>query len=322
MTLERMCRLLPVKDALDTELAREAQAGDKACLAVLLSRHRADMMAVALAVLGRPAEVEDAVQDASVVALTEIGQLRDPAAVGPWLRTIVRNCCRMRLRTRTPLLTDDIAALTGVSNDEDPARILERRVTRDWVWDAVERLSAPLRTVTILRYFADVTSSDVIGAMCGIPAGTVRSRLSQARGQLTRGLDENASAAHGDVGTRTLGWRREAERTVRAANRGEFGVALQETWRPDLETTWSDGRRDHGLAPLIAAMNADIDYGVRHRLADVVASREILVWRTDLINPPEHPYHCPPQAIWLLFLEDERIRRFRLFHPDRRAARH
>lgn len=307
---------MPINDDCDAELAREAQAGDKASLGALLASHRADMLAVALAVLGRPAEAEDAVQDASVIALTSIGDLRDPAAVGPWLRTIVRNCCRMRLRSQTPLLTHDIAALAGVSTEEDPARILERRVTRDWVWDAVERLSPPLRTVTILRYFAGVTSSDVIGAMCGIPAGTVRSRLSQARGQLTRGLAESMSAAHRDVGAWTRTWRREAERTVRAANDGDFGSAIRETWRPDLEITWGDGQHAHGLAPLVRAMNADIDYGIRHRLANVVAGRDILVWRTDMISPPEDPQHCPPEAVWLLFLEEGRIRQFRLFHAD------
>jgi RNA polymerase sigma factor (sigma-70 family) len=317
LTYTRKDHRVVTDDAVDAELARAAQGGDKACLATLLTRHRADMLAVALAVLGRPAEAEDAVQDAAVVALTSIGALRDPMAVGPWLRTIVRNSCLMRQRRRTPLLTDDIAALIRVSADEDPARILERRATRDWVRDAVEQLSVPLRTVTILRYFAGVTSSDAIGALCGIPAGTVRSRLSQARGQLTRGLAESASTAYGDASALSARWWREAEGTVRAANRGQFGTAVRPTWRPDLEMTWGDGRQEHGLAPVVRSVNADMDYGIRHRLVDVVASREILVWRTDLVNPPEDPYHCPPQAIWLLFLEDERIRRFRLFHTER-----
>jgi RNA polymerase sigma-70 factor (ECF subfamily) len=306
-------------DSIDAELASAARDGDKACLGALLARHRADMLAVALAVLDRPDEAEDAVQDASVVALTSIGKLRDPAAAGAWLRSVVRNCCRMRLRMRTPLPSGDIAALAGGATDEDPAHILERQATRDWVWDAVERLSLPLRTVTILRYFAGVTSSDLIGALCGIPAGTVRGRLSQARGQLTRGLAESTFAAHSDVTARTRTWRDEAERTVRAANRGQFGTAVRETWRPDLETTWGNGQQAHGLAPVARAMNVDIDYGVRHRLADAVASRDILVWRTDMINPPEDPFHCPPQAIWLLFLDEGRVRQFRLFHTDRQV---
>jgi RNA polymerase sigma factor (sigma-70 family) len=306
--------------AIDEELAREARDGDRACLGALLARHRADMLTLALTVLGRPAEAEDAVQDACVIALTSIHTLRDPTAVGPWLRSIVRNCCRMRLRMHSPLLTSDIAALAKVSVDDDPARILERQATRDWVWDAVEQLSAPLRTVTILRYLAGVTSSEVIGALCGIPAGTVRSRLSQARGQLTRGLAESASAAHGDADARTLAWQQEAKRTVHAANRGDFGDAIRATWRPDLETTWSNGQQELGLVPLVRAMNVEIEYGVRFRLADAVASRDTVVWHTDLTSPPDDPDHCPPQSIWLMFLEEGRVREFRYLATERPAA--
>jgi RNA polymerase sigma-70 factor (ECF subfamily) len=137
--------------------------------------------------------------------------------------------------------------------------------------------------------------------------------------QLTQSLGESASAARGNACARTLAWQREAERTVRAANHGEFDVAIRETWRPDLETTWSDGQ-DYGLAPIVRAMNAGIEYGLRYSLTDAVASRDVLVWRTDLINPPEDPYHCPPHAMWLLFLEKRRIRQFRYLFTERPAA--
>ena len=94
---------MPINDDCDAELAREAQAGDKASLGALLASHRADMLAVALAVLGRPAEAEDAVQDASVIALTSIGDLRDPAAVGPWGATKLASSHARRPRASKPL---------------------------------------------------------------------------------------------------------------------------------------------------------------------------------------------------------------------------
>lgn len=92
----------------DTELARGAQCGDQASLGMLLSLHQAAMRAVALNLLGSGAEADDAVQDAMLVALSKIGERRDPAAAGAWLRTITRNCCLMRLRARreVPLATE------------------------------------------------------------------------------------------------------------------------------------------------------------------------------------------------------------------------
>ena len=65
-------------------------AGDASCLGVLLDRHRAGMRAVAVALLGYGPAAEDAV----VTALRRLHDVRDPEAVGAWLRGIVRNACQ------------------------------------------------------------------------------------------------------------------------------------------------------------------------------------------------------------------------------------
>ena len=78
----------------DAELTRAAQRGEVAALGLLLERHEAAMRAVALSILGPGPDAEDVVQDAALTALRSIGDVRDPDAVGAWLRTIVRNRCR------------------------------------------------------------------------------------------------------------------------------------------------------------------------------------------------------------------------------------
>jgi RNA polymerase sigma factor (sigma-70 family) len=306
--------------AVDADLARAAQSGDAASLGALLSRHRARLLALALHMLRQPSDAEDAVQEAAVIALTRIGDLRDLSAVGGWLRTIVRNICLMRLRILTPLPTGDIEAVMPPDASLDPERVLEQRTTSDWVWHAIEELSPPLRTVTLLRYFAGMTSSPQIAAMCGIPAGTVRSRLAQARAKLAESLLATAPLAHADVGEYTATRRREGEWTIDSLNRGEIGVALHEAWKPTVETFHPSFGLMHGFSPLIQGANCDLEAGVQQRLTDVVASREILIWQTDLINPTDDPEHCPPAATWLLSLDEGRISRFRLFHATRPPA--
>lgn len=72
------------------------------------------MRAVALGLLGYGTDADDAVQDAMLTAMSKLGGLRDPAAAGPWLRAIVRNCCRMRLRARRDLpLSQDLPLVSG-----------------------------------------------------------------------------------------------------------------------------------------------------------------------------------------------------------------
>ena len=73
----------------DRQLLKAALRGEPGGIGALIQRHRASMYAVAFSVLGRRPEAEDAVQDAILVALARLGELREPEAVGPWLRAIV-----------------------------------------------------------------------------------------------------------------------------------------------------------------------------------------------------------------------------------------
>jgi RNA polymerase sigma factor (sigma-70 family) len=113
----------------DADLVRGAQSGDAAALGVLLRQHEAGMRAVALAILGHGPDAEDAVQDAMVVALGRIGEVRDPSSAGAWLRAIVRNNCRMVLRGRRPAGPDTLTLTVP-----GPEEALEQTALRDWVW--------------------------------------------------------------------------------------------------------------------------------------------------------------------------------------------
>ncbi|MCO6005347.1 GNAT family N-acetyltransferase [Actinoallomurus purpureus] len=85
------------------DLVHAAQQGDLQSLGLLLKTHYAGMYAVACSILGSVPDAEDVCQDAAITAMSRLGDLRDPAAVGPWLKAIVRNNCRMRLRARLPV---------------------------------------------------------------------------------------------------------------------------------------------------------------------------------------------------------------------------
>ncbi|MBE1490674.1 RNA polymerase sigma factor [Plantactinospora soyae] len=300
----------------DAELVRSIQSGDVSGLGALLSRHEAGMKAVAYSLLGYGPDAEDAVQDAMLTALRRIGDVRDPAAVGSWLRMVVRNNCRSRLRATRPLLFGEPAALPLPATEPSPEDLLEDTALRDWVWHAVGELSEPVRLVTLLRYFTDVTSYDQIAALCGIPVGTVRSRLSQARARLTEALRNTTELAYDDAAEVNNAWRREAEEIIAASRRGEFARAVQEYWWPEADFVLPDGQRVPGRDFLVRAMEKDLADGVRQRIRHVAASGDVMVWEADLFSPQENPEHCPPGVVWLHHLRQGRIRRLRLFHPQ------
>ncbi|WP_329218559.1 sigma-70 family RNA polymerase sigma factor [Streptomyces sp. NBC_01485] len=288
-------------------------------LAALLERHRAGMLAVALGVLGYGPEAEDAVQDAMLTAVRRIGELRDPSAAGAWLRTIVRNNCRMRLRTNTPVSLANFEGLGLRSSEPSPEELLERTVQRDWVWHALNTLSESVRLVTLLRYFSDVSSYDQIAAICGVPVGTVRSRLNQGRVKLAEALQATADLAHDDASAITEASRREAEETLAAAEQGEFERVVREAWSPELQVTIPDGQCFTGRGFLVRGMNDDLTRGVRQRIRNVVASRDLVIWEADLISLVGDPQGCPPGVVWMQHTRGGRVHRMRLFHPQRRG---
>jgi RNA polymerase sigma factor (sigma-70 family) len=282
---------------------------------VLLERHRAHMRAVAVSLLGWGPDADDAVQDAMLVALQRLGELRDPAAAGPWLKAITRNAARMRLRSASREAPRAGHASDPPSHDPGPEEILDRHSLRDWIWSALERLTGPLQLAILLRYFTDSGSYQQIAAVCGVPVGTIRSRLNQARAKLTDTLLESAAAAHDDTAALTARRQCEAENLISSAPRGEFREALAALTAPDLTLIGPQGQRTQGRDTLAHIMDSDLQAGVRQQPIRVTAAHHLTILECDLINPAWDPQHCPPAVLWVMTQPSERIEQIKLFHP-------
>lgn len=306
----------------DTDLVHAAQAGDVGALGGLLVRHRPSLLAFAVGLTGNGPDAEDAVQEACLIALRRLGELRDPAAVGAWLRTVVRNVCRMRYRARTDQPLDDRLAAALRSSEPDPTELLWQHATRDWVWHALEDLSPPLRLVVMLRYFSSVTAYQDIADVCGVPVGTVRSRLHEARGKLSQALMATADAAHGDVRVATGEWWRYSQDMVSAVYRGDVASQLAVSWTPTVDIRGPRDLRNEGYGALVGGLEQDVLDGVGYRVTNVAASRDIVVCEFELRSPPDDPFHCPPGAAWVLHLRSGWVEQATIFQLRRQQAEH
>lgn len=275
----------------DAGLVLAARDGDTQSLAVLLMRHRAAMHAVAASVLGAGPEVEDVVQDASLVAITDLGRIRDPSSARAWLTGICRNQARARLRRRDPLPAD----LDGLPADDCPERRIEEAALRDWVWEAIGGLSEPLHDVVVLRYFSADPRYEAIAAALGIPVGTVRSRLHDARADLVARLRELEFAAADDHASVTRARERLFAAIVQQYNGGNepdlLGSELAEGAR--LTVAGSD-ERIVGRAAIVRSLAEDLAAGIRLTLLRVVAGAGLTVVEGAFQNPADAPDHCPP----------------------------
>ena len=207
--------------ASDAVLATRACAGDLEALAGLFERYRPALYAAAIRLLRNREDALDAVQETSVIALLRLGSLRDPAAVGGWLRAVVRSVCLMRLRRaarEAPQQEIEVAVRShpgGCPGTAGPARLAlvrargaERRGPGDGdaallhVAAAVTRRSPWSPACPSARCGADCTALDHSSALCCSCGGPPPSHadLERARrgrmGTLLRGTSRGTGAVH------------------------------------------------------------------------------------------------------------------------------
>jgi len=167
-------------DTLDQLLAR-CQRGDNDAVATLVKRFSNHVLDLATALLQDEHLAEDAMQAAFVTALTRLDQLRTPAAFPGWLRQIVRTEANRILRMRRESV--DETADTHVSAEPSPPEHAELAERARQVRDAIAALPPAARDAAQLFYLYEM-KCDQVADQLGIPQGTVKRRLHDARKRL------------------------------------------------------------------------------------------------------------------------------------------
>jgi RNA polymerase sigma-70 factor (ECF subfamily) len=162
------------------------QQGETEQFELLVRRYMRGAFAVAFRLLGHREDAEDVVQEALLAALANIRTFDTTRRFGPWLYRIVvtrgLNFRKSRARRQTESVDRDQFA----SREPGPGARAERSALREAVQAALARLPDRQRVVVQL-FDLDGFSGAEIGEMLGIPAGTVRWHLHEARRSL-RGL--------------------------------------------------------------------------------------------------------------------------------------
>ena len=92
----------------DGELVRRARKGDEVAFGALVERYQRAAYAVALSVVNRHEDAEDAAQEAFLVALDRLEECRSPERFAGWLMTIVRNRSKNLIRRESLRETDQV----------------------------------------------------------------------------------------------------------------------------------------------------------------------------------------------------------------------
>jgi RNA polymerase sigma-70 factor (ECF subfamily) len=165
----------------DAELVALARGGDTAAFDQLVSRHQAAAYRAALAALRNSHDAEEAAQDAFVRAWTHLSRFRGDAAFRTWLLTIVWNraLSRRRAVVRWWRRAAPLEEASAVAGDVSQGRPIDAEL-RQHVAAAIGALTPTLRDALLLAQSGEY-DYESIGVMLGIPVGTVKWRVSEAR---------------------------------------------------------------------------------------------------------------------------------------------
>ena len=174
-------------DLRDPGLIARASNGDAGAFEELLVGRLDRLFRIACAILGNEADAADATQDACLSAWRELPRLRDEQRFEAWLSRVLVNACRMRLRRRSRVR--EIAILPEHDRPADRADHPSRLEDIESLDRAFGRLDVGARSILVLHHMEHRPVSEIAAAL-GVPVGTLKWRLHEARKQLAKALDE------------------------------------------------------------------------------------------------------------------------------------
>ena len=172
----------------DRDLVSRCLAGDAEAERVLYDAHVDRIYRLAYRMAGERDLAEDFTQETFIRAFERLEQYRGDASLATWLHSIAvsvtLNGMRkvQRLRVRTTDLTD-MPALATQSRELPPD--LKTRL-----FQAIDALSEKLRVVFVMH--VEGYTHEEIGTSLGIPTGTSKARLFDARAKLRTALAQFA----------------------------------------------------------------------------------------------------------------------------------
>jgi RNA polymerase sigma-70 factor (ECF subfamily) len=172
----------------ETQQIHLAQQGNNAAWEALMHTYQEPVFRLAYLLLGDPDDAEDVAQETFVRAYRALKGFDPERPLRPWLLRIAANLAHNRQRS----IGRYLGALTRFGR-QNPEKIkattnLKPEDDSQTLWQAVRQMAKPFQEVIYLRYFLDMSESEMAEAL-EVPTGTVKSRLHRALRKL-RGIVE------------------------------------------------------------------------------------------------------------------------------------
>jgi RNA polymerase sigma-70 factor (ECF subfamily) len=177
----------------DQGLIDACRAGKTEAYGVLVRRYQDRLYPTVLRLAGCAEDAQDVLQEAFLRGYEKLGKFHGDSSFYTWIYRIAVNIALSGRRRRRPVSrlsegrNGEPAEPPVDPRDNDPSLPMERVERERIIQDALNLLAPDHRAVIVMKEF-DGLRYEEIGAMLGIPVGTVRSRLHRARCELRERL--------------------------------------------------------------------------------------------------------------------------------------
>jgi RNA polymerase sigma-70 factor (ECF subfamily) len=187
-------KLWPVADL--SELIERCKAGDGLAFREVFRSHRADVARLVQRMTGRPADLEDIVQEVFLQVYRSIKDFRGQSRFSTWLYRVTVNVVLMQRRAARsrPVLHEAPEDGFGPDLRELPDDQVARARRVSAFYRLLDRLSDKKRAVFVLHELEGLSPSE-IAKVVSAPVLTVRTRLFYARRELLALLREEPALA-------------------------------------------------------------------------------------------------------------------------------
>ena len=198
---EGAVHLVDVMDT-DAECVAQAQRGNLQAFEELARRHSQLIYRALAAILGNPADAQDAMQDTLLSAFKHIGGFQGRSKFSTWLVSIARNSAFQRLRRGKNVESLDDGAYNEEKDfrprqvmawQDNPEQFYSRSEIRQLVERGILALPANYRAVVMLRDIQQL-STDEVAQQLGLSVPTVKTRLLRGRLMLREWLSPHFTA--------------------------------------------------------------------------------------------------------------------------------
>ncbi len=170
----------PAEPEESARLLLRIAAGDESAVHSLYDLHGGAILTYLLGLGAEPGEAEEILQDTFSAVWTGASKFEGRSRARTWLLSIARRRARDRARRHEPPVSDHFDQVAASGGESEPERLAIARIELAQVTTAIRALSPLHREALNLTFFHQLSYEEV-AEVVGVPVGTVKSRISNAR---------------------------------------------------------------------------------------------------------------------------------------------